>query len=116
MDGYVAAYSPEYNAVRSIAFLVVMAYPLLVPLCFFSLLWRVRDSIMAGKKTRLTRSLLFLHGACKSAPAGLMAMCQSVCQSTSCGVWLVIKSLFVARRQMSLASITGRWLKRSVSS
>ena len=45
-------------------------YTLLVPLFFFSLLWRVRDIIMAGKKTRLTRSLFFLHSACKSPPTG----------------------------------------------
>ena len=49
-----------------------MAYPLLIPLSFFSLLWRARKSIMAGKRTRLTRSLFFLHGACKSAPARLI--------------------------------------------
>ena len=74
-----AEHTEEYTSLRSVAFMVITVYTLLVPLFFFSLLWRVRDFIMAGKQTRLTRSLFFLHGACELAPAWLTSDEPCVC-------------------------------------
>ena len=87
----------EYSAVRSIAFLIITVYPLLVPLVFFSLLWHVHDVILAGKRTRLTRGLFFLHGPCKFRSAHSLGL-ERVPTSNVCGTEWFKEPLLYARR------------------
>ena len=62
-DGALGELSPAYEQVRALAFLMITAYPVLVPLLSFSLLFKARHAIQQRQVTRLSRGLHFLHDA-----------------------------------------------------
>ena len=62
-DGTLGDLTTEYGGVRTLAFLVITVYPVLVPLLSFSLLFQARHAIRQRQVTRLSRGLHFLHDA-----------------------------------------------------
>ena len=55
------AFTAEYAAVRSIAYLAIFCYPFCVPALYLALLLKARGAILDGKPTALSRSLAILH-------------------------------------------------------
>ena len=55
-------HTPEYAALRSFAYLVVLAYPIAQPVTFAVVCYKIRKTVRAMRTTRLSRALNFLHG------------------------------------------------------
>ena len=54
-------HTPEYAAVRSLAYLVVLAYPIAQPLTFAYVCFKIRHTVRALRTTRFSRALNFLY-------------------------------------------------------
>ena len=53
-------YTEEYKRIIGLAVIGLVCYPVMVPLCYFGLFWRVRRDVWEDKKTELSKSIHFL--------------------------------------------------------
>ena len=58
------AVTPEYEQLRFLAGIAIVAYPVCVPLCYILLFWKVRHAMWSGEPTKLSQSITFLAEEC----------------------------------------------------
>jgi len=54
--------SPKHDAIKDLAFVMLLVWPVALPVLYLGLLWNSRHALKAKRPTRSSRAIHFLHG------------------------------------------------------